>query len=1093
MIGYAIPSRNFEILLHLTDAQWKTIEECWIANMHTVLLHPRFDPNRFDMNLTRSIRAYKRWFIVFFTKGVKSHRDSMGHQRFRLINLDKGLKALKTISGYMQYYCCFDMKDINQLPPAIPFFRGYHEDQHAFEFTWFGGYLSDFRRVDRILSDQDLIGLCQIRTFGRALPCPSRKMCREDLKDQIKILTTERVVEPFWLKLTESVCESFGERLAIEEMPRHSHFSMSTSGCYEVSSQNGGQASYIRTQYMKYLMVPLEECKLVVNELSGFRPDYQELNLEDWICKSSLQNKYSVSPYDPGNLTDCFGRFVFPISKKVEGFAALFTDINVRYNSLTINGKIDDRLILYDWIYRSEFRNSREDFSRFLEISGNDKEFPCLSKELGLAILLLAVSEGYSQGKFLDADGIPSEPDIFLVIPGCPWKVPLWNGRKILRYKVVIPPKVKLTCLAEPGAKSRSLGNTQVWFTIVTRIMRFMIEPIIARDGRARIGLVSVNKMWTFLKFLQKIGYRNPVIQSTDYRASTDYIPLLIISSLWKSLTKRVKANHPFLVFLDLIISNRNLELLDFHELSSEIEDWTHRCGSFMGEPMSFMTLTVMNLAAEEASEIMYHNFNPPVGRDPVAVCGDDFLAVRSDLDRILKFKEVTQKIGFVFSWKDQISSRIGIFCEDHILIDVTGKISYVDVIKSRLLTPMTRQHSDNRSAILGKGRMLRNQLDYFENKLFKVHVMNLYSIIFNRVYKTKFYKNLFETLYMPIWLPPNCGGLGFPIMEESIPIWGWKYIKHVFSLLDIKDIFERYLKLAELRVLNSPSKKGISTWERSKKVLGNLIDKFSIHKYDGNIRDVELNQFLVYDELVIIDLLKSIGRIIRPDPYDPSKFDFAQLRNEAALIGVIPFDDLLFEIERIQNFESFLNKGGSRQQRDLKSWASSSKKYWRSNQISVGYNRSCSITSDDVPKFTSFVALENKVNRSTPGWIYLNSSDTNLFNSSASLKIDFNDDIHRSRKKIPTKLQRAVLEFLIETEVMDTITDRPAIDPEILDVTLSPEVSRRIRADNWSSNLTKQYLSFLIEDEQEEVPVSNIITTEEKSSVDSRDDCPTQ
>jgi hypothetical protein len=406
---------------------------------------------------------------------------------------------------------------------------------------------------------------------------------------------------------------------------------------------------------------------------------------------------------------------------------------------------------LVDVLYRRTGATSRFAWAQTLL---EDLQF---NRETGPIMLLLATAEAWAQGSFVDLDGNDAEPDLVIEIEGFPL-IPLWMGSKIVRYKVEIPPTSKLTCLAEPGAKTRPLGNNQVWFCVITRCMRFMFEPIMARDGRLRIGLRSTNKMWTFLKFLQTRGksWNGVYAQSSDFKASTDYIPLEIIKAIWDGFTWDLSPGHPFMVFYDLIVSNRTLALLDFKDLNQVLSDmsekdenfsFTHKCGSFMGEPMSFMTLNGVNVVIDDICEFMFtHSPSdyipltvgksqenilvgkvPPVDDfsradigppEPACGCGDDWAAIRRYYGQIILWKSIAIQLGMVFSWKDAVSQRILIFCEDHALIRKDNTVAYVDVIKSRLLTTMTRQHSDNRSSILGKGRMLRNQLDYFENKL---------------------------------------------------------------------------------------------------------------------------------------------------------------------------------------------------------------------------------------------------------------------------------------------------------------------------------------------------------------------------------------
>jgi len=238
--------------------------------------------------------------------------------------------------------------------------------------------------------------------------------------------------------------------------------------------------------------------------------------------------------------------------------------------------------------------------------------------------------------------------------------------------------------------------------------------------------------MWSFLKFLASRNKTGKIFgQSTDYSASTDYIYLSVIETIWRGFLSNVDKRHPFLVFQELIWCPRNLEIDKPFERFVTLGDKTHKRGSFMGEPLSFMTLTLINLIINEISEFYFRVGRPLWSgidhyiecRDPIGICGDDFVSVRHDAGRIRIFNTVALEVGMKLSrGKDFQSGRVLIFCEDHIIVIFdpaanTIRFEYVDVVKSRLFTTMCRQHSDNRSSVLGKGRMLGNQLDYFPSE----------------------------------------------------------------------------------------------------------------------------------------------------------------------------------------------------------------------------------------------------------------------------------------------------------------------------------------------------------------------------------------
>jgi hypothetical protein len=512
--------------------------------------------------------------------------------------------------------------------------------------------------------------------------------------------------------------------------------------------------------------------------------------------------------------------------------------------------------------------------------------------------------------------------------------------------------------------------------------------------------------MWTYLKFLQKQLQKVAEIwaQSTDYKSATDYIPLDMILAIWSGLFGVLPDKHPFWVFFDLIVSNRRLTLLDFKHLlvrcnpeytGEDKIDLNHMCGSFMGEPMSYMTLDMINILIEEVSEyifisgdkILANYRGETLPKDPSCICGDDFAALRTSLLRILIFKETATRAGMVLSWKDQVSKRVLIFCEDHVLIR-NKKPVYVDVVKSRLLTGMARQHSDNRSSILGKGRMLRNQLDYFEDINLKRSIMTVYYSVFNRIHKYSL-----DHTRLPIWLPPVVGGLGFPIYEEDIPSWGWKYIKFVYDIIDIDDKIERFIRISELRVMNAPSKKGIQTWSDTLKILSKYMRKFSYHQYDGNIDNVVIESDKIYSDQVILDLLEKYQVLVPKDPYDPTKFDWDSLKNEASKFGFIKAEDFLSEVERTANFQSFLSQENTRSQRTYTDYCRKAKKYFWRHGLSVN-ERHQNITKSDVPRFTTWVKLEKAATFILEGWITVNDPRMNFFNSTVSLKLN----LHTSR-----------------------------------------------------------------------------------------------
>nr|WAK75316.1 MAG: putative RNA-dependent RNA polymerase [Narnaviridae sp.] len=802
-------------------------------------------------------------------------------------------------------------------------------------------------------------------------------MCYSDFNDQICILKQEFKTPDRVLKTFGSFSRELGRRLGVREMPRSTHVSVSTSGCFEYSQKQFGFAG-LTSDWLKQIDVPLSEAR--IGPYTG--PFFE--TVEEFITGSSN------SPID---LLDCYGELLFPRPISFYKMSSSFR-----------RGR--EQLTLVDLLYSGAGISTKRRY--FSKLTSESKP---LSPELGKIVLLLSSAIAFKQGSFFNENNMEIIPYEFIHVGE--FKIPLFrnNDAKRLMYKANDLPKVKLSCLAEPGAKTRPLGKNQAWFTFVTRAMRFMAEPILARDGRARIGLRSTNKMWSFLKFIQKLGveYPDPVGQSTDYKSATDLIPLDLIECIWSNFLFGLPKGHPFWVYYDLIICSRQMFMPGkFQKLEKDHgSGLLNRRGSFMGEPMSFLTLTLVNLLIEEVTSYYFDKkidlWSPPIGDmlvgDPVCICGDDVAALRTDIRKIFLFKEVVSSIGMKLSWKDGISKRLIIFCEDHVLIKGHGKtlkMVYIDVIKSRLLTTMTREHSDNRSSILGKGRMLGNQLDYFEDKNLKIACLSYFMTLFDRHYGYSIIRDTRCTL--PLYLPPSCGGLGIPIVESTMPLFMHKYIGHVLHLLKVRDDLDRYVKLKTLSSLNNRVKHGIS--EMDINILAS-----EVSKYRRNA-DNSISVKSIYDDDFVINYLQEVSSVeIPPDPYT-KKYDFSSLKNEASRAGFVPFSELYDEVERVLNFQNFLRKPSEKTRRSYNQWVKDSKKFWNKVFRNKHYRDYCHNLS--INEFSSIAALDKQVSRGFSGWIYVGEDiqHFNLINSGPSMKVNFTNVKEFNKRSLISRMK---------------------------------------------------------------------------------------
>jgi hypothetical protein len=918
------------------------IEESWSAVMHTVLLNTDFNPLVEDARLRRAISKFKIWFLEFSLRGI-TKRELDKPPRIILKNWDKMLSALKTVAAWFQYYSLDDATN-NLRPPQLPWFLGWDNQRASPTFPWMGGHLQRWRNIEGLnKSDRDLRTLCQIRTFGRALPPPSSKTCIEDLKIQACILTKDNPVDPTVLQRIREVSSLIWKRYNVKDLSRKSHISVSTSGCFEVSQRDGGLARYVQN-FIKEIDIPLTDLRVLHDgEIYDFIDHYTENSVEQY--------------------NDCYGIRVFP-----------------RRSIL-----LDDDTTVLDALYR------KSGHTRARELVREHLGKLLLPNEVCPSILLMASSEALEQGYFALEDGSSIAPDFELLLPSGR-KLPIWADRRIKRYVCEDFPRVQMQALAEPGAKSRSLGKNQAWFVLTTKIMRFMIEPVLAKDGRARIGLRSTNKMWSFLKFLGKTEFvgKELWLQSTDYKASTDYIALLVLSAMWEPCFEQVPRNHPFLVYKDLVLCRRSLHFSGKFEECCPTDN-VHRCGSFMGEPMSFMSLTLINLIIEELTsfywltgcQFPYTPVDSLVSKDPIAICGDDFASIRGDLKKILLFKLITASVGMKLSYKDGVSRRVLIFCEDHILVTKERKFLYVDVVKSRLLTTMCRQHSENRSSILGKGRMLTNQLDYFDDQVIRIFIMKIFDLVFDRSHNY-----VMKDMTLPYFLPPSCGGMGYPIEDSVIPEFAYPYFGYIFKLLEEPNIMVRYSSILELQVLNKRNKHGIDNSDNIVSVFKSLASKTNPLKFHkGEISCFEINT--LYDAYDVSSLLTGLGIDIPKDPYTGG-FDRDSVRNEAQRFGIIPFSEYLTQIERTLNFQEFLkDESVLRSQRTFEQWIRRSGKFWKRELFSKPLAYRQDLARIGKERFVDLKTLDRVVNRQFDGYIFPGNW-MSLAEAGPSLQIDF-------------------------------------------------------------------------------------------------------
>jgi len=912
MIGRYLRPEVSKKLINMKSHDYLRLECMWQAIGQTVLLNPDFDPMLIDYDLIKSISKFKIWFLntVLSTSNDMLALSNMG-------------KDLKQVSSWFQWYA-LDNRE-NPLPKPIIRFPGNRQGQPPV-FAWFGGHLSHFKVIYSPISDHMICCLCQIRTFGRALPCPPKSMVEEGLKETLTILNEERHVPENVLRDIRYGMTVLSRKLGFSQLTRETHLSTSISGSLEHVQEEGGMALDVKG-YLDPFTIPWTALHLL--DRSPF--------CDDSIFESIYEPNAGVNRGSA--IYDCYG-------KQILGQAGRYYSWELRAIDMLYgtNESIQDERHL---------RRSDDRFKTYYGSHTGD-------------ILLLA-----SSGKMLEYGSYEPSPDNYLVVPGF-GNIPIWYKKT---NTVFVPTKnipCRVIALGEPGFKVRPLTAGFAALILILKSMRQMVQILLAKDGRCRIGLTTTNKMWSFLKFWGDKPL-NPTVfgQSSDYKSATDFIPLSVVQTIWQVFTSYLPFDHPFRVFSALIWAPRELRVdgKQYPNIGNYL--WLHKTGSFMGEPMSYMTLTIMNLLSEVISEY-YYTLNKPLFsglsqtdwlRDiPIGIfiiAGDDKLALRYSKHRANLSREASIGLGFVMSTKDGDSDRLMIFCEDHILLKREGvnkRMVYIDVIKGRLLTNVNRPHADNRASIFGKGRMLSNSLDYLDESL-RRYVLTCHMNLFIRTHHRGFLNQ-----QLPWFLPPNCGGMGLEPID--IPVWGYKYINYIFEILSNTDWKMRTSLIWQFRRLSDRLHHGVSptnlAWEKATTALNTL--EFSNVGFDPE------NPGLIFSPEDIANHMSACS--VPFTELSPRSYTWDDIKTYAWAHNCVPLDEIIDQFERIDCFQQMLDNPAKIARRTVTNWSRRSSKFWKKLNMTLRHDE---VLHQD---FKSLKDLETRVSRHTVGFCSINIKD---------------------------------------------------------------------------------------------------------------------
>jgi hypothetical protein len=796
-----------------------------------------------DLSLIQTLRAFKVWWINYALRG--SYVPSDGETR--LINLTKAIGGLKVLAAWAGWYASGCLSD---KPDLLPEFPGFNQELQVMELAWFGGPLSVLRcatSVDQSLAD----ALCQVRVFGRALPPPFGSKLVEDGLATIGVLSRAPVEDPVVLNLFELASEKIGS--GYPSAPWCTHISVSRSATLLSTPEMGGRALDV------------------------------ELALTIWL--------ESVTDLPEGLWFDCWNNIIV---QSIEGVFLPGSDNYLYDNRSDLPTGVVS--MIYPWI--------GDPIDHIFELE--DKP-AWLGPKLGYLTLALASMDALEHGSY--------DPPHENTIHG----VPVWSTDVPKRF--IPDPERPYHCrfkvLGEPGFKTRPLTINDWSLSVIQQAMRFLIEPPFHADGRVRVGFESQNIMWDLGKFLSKAlptMSGEIVFNNSDFKASTDYISLGLIRAMWRGFLRGINLpkRHPFWVFSEIIWSPR------FVETTLIPDGFVQRRGSFMGEPMSFLNLSLVNLCLTEIAGYASKQLLPlgtvinplrfrsePRDGTPCGIVGDDNLSVGSQLF-VDWFHNMGERAGMVFSkGKDLTSKNLLILCEDHAWFD-GAKVTHLSTIKARLLTRMTRMHSDNRSAILGKASMLMTQLSWDDKPMVVLTCRIAYLLSFMKELGGKtFIPNL------PLELPPNLGGICLPAREPEALIQSQPLLMRFLVWMEIQpmEVFLYwYLRLSHVNRRVPKGSLGALDIDAMSKAFVGFIEGDAEDFLNGRPRRF-------FGRRVVVQLLHDAGIII---PTTQAGFPINRLVIEGARsLGLIPISEIVDMQDRIEAFSDLLT-GGSMEPKKL-------------------------------------------------------------------------------------------------------------------------------------------------------------------------------
>jgi hypothetical protein len=503
-------------------------------------------------------------------------------------------------------------------------------------------------------------------------------------------------------------------------IPKDTHFSLGASSCYEFTREDGGKATYIQKQIAKFANLPVQT---------------------DWQ-----------------SFVDFRDRPVFTVELK-EG----------------------------DLLWQVAFRPSRADgvFTAPKMDPDGVMTYDGIDQFIGPLILLWALSECIQKGWLVP--NVPIE-DTYLA---------LWRQESLKRLELEpgIPYPTRVTYICEPGYRIRVINIPPAAASVLGQFCRHQFEHVLWRDPRAVPG-DSLYYVVEGFKSHQRIPEKKiPLdqiwVKSTDFKGASNKLALNYARALISGFLDGCKwPKASSLRRLEKFLTAPRKIVVDTYkdrkgrELSFNLpHGLVHNCGTLLGDPFSFMVLSVNTLFIYEAASMYTHSpYDFPNGitnllRLPTLahfygqILGDDSI-VFTVLKFLEKYNHISNQVLMEISMDKDIESQyVATYAEQYAFrLTVSEEFMYHDTIKARYFSPYAKStgiQTDARTPALLKAGPLTRVLRYYDDPINE-------SIRYQKGRTVSYYYHCFPSMLklelqdFPVALPQVCGGCSAPIEDEE-------------------------------------------------------------------------------------------------------------------------------------------------------------------------------------------------------------------------------------------------------------------------------------------------------------------------------------